>query len=286
MDANEIRELFKKHDVPLGRKDIWDVKGKPVVHHAALERLAAGMGLTWDAPNVITAKSDEVVLWCRATRKDNISEWSFGEAKIAQKGVVGGNYRVTGEQPAYPFAMAEKRAKDRVIIKLAGLHGAYSNEEADEFADAQPKGNEPETKAQSTKAEPAKEKAKAEPAKENEAEANGAKVLDAELKADQDAKKAEGKKPDYTDAEKRDMLIASLRKRGTSIGNVAAWMAMKASQDRIKALPEAMQKEIHGEAKRLQANFQSAAEHDEVAMRSGDPRGDDGRMEDVPTAFH
>jgi hypothetical protein len=35
--------------------------------------------------------------------------------------------------------MAEKRAKDRVILKLVELHGlVYSEEEADEFKDARP----------------------------------------------------------------------------------------------------------------------------------------------------
>jgi hypothetical protein len=35
--------------------------------------------------------------------------------------------------------MAEKRAKDRVILKLVGLHGdVYSEEEADDFKEAKP----------------------------------------------------------------------------------------------------------------------------------------------------
>lgn len=35
--------------------------------------------------------------------------------------------------------MAEKRAKDRVILKLVGLHGyVYSEEESDDFKDAKP----------------------------------------------------------------------------------------------------------------------------------------------------
>ena len=51
-----------------------------------------------------------------------ISEWSIGEASP------------TNNKNAYPFAMAEKRAKDRVILKLIGLHGmVYSEIEADDF---------------------------------------------------------------------------------------------------------------------------------------------------------
>jgi hypothetical protein len=38
--------------------------------------------------------------------------------------------------------MAEKRAKDRVIIKLAGLHGLYSEDEADEFKSDKSKPDE------------------------------------------------------------------------------------------------------------------------------------------------
>ena len=53
-------------------------------------------------------------------------EWSFGEACL------GVNYKAPGGQ-AYVYAMAEKRGKDRVILKLAGLHGVYSEEEADDF---------------------------------------------------------------------------------------------------------------------------------------------------------
>jgi hypothetical protein len=50
------------------------------------------------------------------------TEWSFGEAATYNN------------KNAYPAAMAEKRAKDRVILKLLNAHGAlYSEAEADEF---------------------------------------------------------------------------------------------------------------------------------------------------------
>jgi hypothetical protein len=57
-------------------------------------------------------------------------EWSIGEA------LIGANYRVSGKQAAYVWAMAEKRAKDRVILKLIELSGlVYSEEERDELKD-------------------------------------------------------------------------------------------------------------------------------------------------------
>jgi hypothetical protein len=38
----------------------------------------------------------------------------------------------------YVWAMAEKRAKDRVILKLAGLYGVYSDEEISDISDLKP----------------------------------------------------------------------------------------------------------------------------------------------------
>ena len=42
---------------------------------------------------------------------------------------IGVNYYVPGSEPAYVYAMAEKRAKDRVILKLIGLPDVVSSEE-------------------------------------------------------------------------------------------------------------------------------------------------------------
>ena len=42
------------------------------------------------------------------------SEWSIGEVSPHPT-----------SKNSYPYAMAEKRAKDRVILKLVGLHGDF-----------------------------------------------------------------------------------------------------------------------------------------------------------------
>ena len=133
MDKREIATLFGTHDVKISEADVWAVQGTPVIKHSALERLSAALKITWDPPVIVRAERDECVVLARAARQDGIVEWSFGEALIVKDGTIGGNYKVSGKQAAYPYAMAEKRAKDRVIIKLAGLHGAYSEEEADDF---------------------------------------------------------------------------------------------------------------------------------------------------------
>lgn len=126
MKREEIKELFDKFGADISADDVWTVQQATVIKHKALERLAAKAGIAWSAPQILRAERDEAVILVTG-ELDKKSEWSIGEA------VVNVNYRVTGKMAAYVFAMAEKRAKDRVIIKLCGLHGLYSEDEADEF---------------------------------------------------------------------------------------------------------------------------------------------------------
>jgi hypothetical protein len=129
MNAQEIRDLFKRHDVPLSRDDVWDVRGNPVIKHRAMEALAMKVGIIWDKPVIIRAERDEAVVLVSGCleegggKRSGVMEWSIGEAAIGQ------SYQVSGKQAAFPYAMAEKRGKDRVILKLAGLTGVYSEEE-------------------------------------------------------------------------------------------------------------------------------------------------------------
>ena len=129
MDIKTIAARFKQANVPLDGSDTWTVQKATVIKHAALERLAAGCEIQFDAPQVLRAEERECVLVVTGRMGDK-AEWSIGEACI------GLNYRVSGNMAGYPYAMAEKRAKDRVIIKLVGLHGVYSSEEADDFKSA------------------------------------------------------------------------------------------------------------------------------------------------------
>lgn len=131
MDINTIRARFKEAEVPLSQRDAWQVQSATVIKHAALERLAAACGVTFDAPTMVRAEREEAVVLVTGRMGDK-AEWSLGEA------LVNVNYRVSGKMAAYVYAMAEKRAKDRVIIKLVGLHGVYSEEEADDFKQERP----------------------------------------------------------------------------------------------------------------------------------------------------
>ena len=107
---------------------LWDCHGTWVIYHKALERVAALKEITFDSPIIVEShiESKHCVIIATGHLGDK-SEWSFGEAAPYNN------------KNAYPFAMAEKRGKDRVILKLVGLHGTlYSEEEADHFKNDAP----------------------------------------------------------------------------------------------------------------------------------------------------
>jgi hypothetical protein len=140
---DKIYEIFDKHKVEIDRDSIWEVQGTPVVKHKDVERLGATLGIEWEIPKILRAERDEAVIMV-VGKIGGKTEWSIGEALVAKEGEVGGNYKVKGKMAAYPYAMAEKRAKDRVILKLADLHGdVYSEEEADDFKDRSQRDDNP-----------------------------------------------------------------------------------------------------------------------------------------------
>lgn len=102
---------------------LWDCHGTWVAYHKALERIAAKAKIVFDVPEIIVADANSKIAVIYVTGKmGDRSEWSFGEAAPYNN------------KNGYPFAMAEKRAKDRVTLKLIGLHGeVYSEEESDDF---------------------------------------------------------------------------------------------------------------------------------------------------------
>lgn len=103
------------------KQAMWNCHGTWVMYHKSLEKLAAYKKLTFDKPELIhqDLTKKEVVLLVTG-HCDGVSEWSYGEATPLNN------------KNAYPFAMAEKRAKDRVVLKLLGFHGdIYSDAEID-----------------------------------------------------------------------------------------------------------------------------------------------------------
>jgi len=123
----------------LARDDFWPIKqnGQWVCKHAALEIVATKAGIVFDMPVIIETDAANLVvsLVVKGTMGDR-SEWSTGETNKT-------NYKIVGKMSAYPWAMAEKRAKDRVVLKLAGIHGLVYSEDEGDFTNS--KANSRET---------------------------------------------------------------------------------------------------------------------------------------------
>jgi len=128
----------------LAKDDFWQIPQNKqwVCKHAALEVVAVKANVGWSLPTVVQADTAGgiAVLVVSGTLGDR-TEWSTGEASPKNN------------KNAYPWAMAEKRAKDRVILKLVGLHGlVYSEAEADAFDSSPAQGQGPAFTAPQPKA--------------------------------------------------------------------------------------------------------------------------------------
>lgn len=110
----------------LDKDDFWQIPQNKqwVAKHAALEVVATKAGVQFSMPTIIEADTDKgIAVLAVSGTLGNRSDWSTGEASSKNC------------KNAYPWAMAEKRAKDRLVLKLVGIHGlVYSEEEADDFA--------------------------------------------------------------------------------------------------------------------------------------------------------
>jgi len=142
---DKLKEIFQA--IGLTRDQAtWDCHGTPVALHKALEQVAAHQGITFDPPVMIEANAEKktVVMQVSGRLGDNV-EWSVGEATPYNN------------KNSYPYAMAEKRAKDRVILKLIGVAGfVYSEDEADDFKENRPQnmGGAPQPQADPPKQTP------------------------------------------------------------------------------------------------------------------------------------
>tara|TARA_B100000029_G_scaffold476611_1_gene520854 strand:+ start:1118 stop:1621 length:504 start_codon:yes stop_codon:yes gene_type:complete len=110
------QEAFNKK-YGLTDKDYWSCHNNPVVLHSACEKVALKEGIKNLDFEIIEINSEKrlAVIKCSGSLHDR-HECSFGEA--SPKNTVS----------AYFVAMAEKRAKDRVILKLVGMSGLLYSE--------------------------------------------------------------------------------------------------------------------------------------------------------------
>jgi hypothetical protein len=114
--------------------EVWEVRaGAFAIKHSALERVAAEQKITFLAPTLLQIDlPNKFAGICVVGRIGDREEWATGEAAPYNN------------KNGYPLAMAEKRAKDRVTLKLLQTHGAlYSEDEADDFKRPNPHVTKP-----------------------------------------------------------------------------------------------------------------------------------------------
>ena len=114
-------DLIKTYN--LSKDDFWTHKqsGNLIITHKACEKIARQEKIVFDMPKILSSENNNVAILCSATWGDT-TEWSIGEASPKT------SFNI------YYYAMAEKRVKDRLILKLIGVYGdIYSEDESDEF---------------------------------------------------------------------------------------------------------------------------------------------------------
>ena len=153
-----IKELASKYE--LTEDDFWELRknsNKWIITHDACEKIAVTEGIVFDppeiisyTPTIITENGEKVqkVMYGKQTWKPawaGTCQKKSGDVAMIITGYKQDNpdYKVwtTGEASGdncsmnYPSAMAEKRGKDRIILKLINAYeyGIYSDVEADDF---------------------------------------------------------------------------------------------------------------------------------------------------------
>ena len=140
-NVDRLKEIKEKFN--LGKDDFWEMKrgGKSmwILTHDACERIAYMEGIVFDMPNpeLSCTVPPNVTLYGSATLGDR-TEWSNGEANP------------TNCKMPYMNAMAEKRLKDRLTLKLINAYEyqIYSEIEADSFEKPVEKEEKPSSEKQ------------------------------------------------------------------------------------------------------------------------------------------
>ena len=120
----DIKDLAKKYN--LDKSDFWEMKfgGKSnwIITHDAVEKIADIEKVEFHLPQVFRDNNSNVAFLGEASKGDK-RVWSTGESSS-----------YNNKNP-YNFAMAEKRLKDRLVLKIINAYeyGIYSDVEADDF---------------------------------------------------------------------------------------------------------------------------------------------------------
>ena len=116
---NRVKEILSK----LGfdpKECLWQTHNTYVMYHRYIEIAGAKNSISYDLTEIETNSKDGIVCIKCIAKRNGDTVITYGEASPKNT------------KNAYPYAMAEKRAVDRAILKLLGLHGfVYSEDEMD-----------------------------------------------------------------------------------------------------------------------------------------------------------
>lgn len=119
---------------------LWEKHGATCMKHRYIEIAGQEKGVVIESLDEVEKNSAEGVVAIKCTA-------SLGKSKV----ITYGEATPKNNKNGYPYAMAEKRAIDRAILKLIGIHGfVYSDDEVDD------KFENVEVKKTETKEEPKK----------------------------------------------------------------------------------------------------------------------------------
>lgn len=130
MSALDPRIEAVRDQYGLADSDFWQIPQNKqwVCKHAALEIVATKASVEWSTPQIVQADTaNGIAVMVVSGKMGERVEWATGEASPKNN------------KNSYPWAMAEKRAKDRVVLKLVGIHGlVYSEDEMPEEVRTKP----------------------------------------------------------------------------------------------------------------------------------------------------
>lgn len=145
----KVKEILAKyHDNP--EDAVWFHKqsGQWLAKHKALEAIAIRAGIEFNLPTVLQFDLEKkIAAFIVCGVMGDKDAWSVGEATSYNS------------QNQYYGAMAEKRGKDRVILKLIGLHGDVYSDDEIEAKESKKETDKPKVITQEQKLEAANKKA-------------------------------------------------------------------------------------------------------------------------------
>lgn len=118
------------------KEALWEKHNVLCMKHRFIEIAGQSKGVVIDSLDEVEKDSNNGVVAIKCTA-------SLGKAKV----ITYGEASPKNNKNAYPFAMAEKRAIDRAILKLIGIHGfVYSDDEVSEPMNEEPIKEKPQKK--------------------------------------------------------------------------------------------------------------------------------------------